>query len=394
MAETKNKRRSKGEGSLEFNEQKNRWVARITAHRADGSSFRKTFEGKTQKEVRSKRDEWLKQHGNLPAGKNETAYLSDYVMNWLQTTKRGSIKAGTYERYLRAFSTHIFPYIGNIRLINLDTLTIQREIINRMRDEKDKDGSPAQSYSNIKKVYSPLNSCLKYAVKVGDIPSNPCDNLTLPKERQSNAKKIHPLSDDETKRFILACTEDVSKHWWSFLIMLYTGLREGEVCALRPADVHLDSLDGKYSYIDVHATIVPNIDPETGKRLSGYIYQGSTKTSKDRRAYFGEAAKALFVERLKSCPVDCYLSSQSTAPVNLVYLGRAFKSVLKHADIHNGCTLHDLRHTCATRLIRQGTDVKSVSLQLGHSNIQTTLNIYVHPSEDDRAKAMCSLNWD
>lgn len=50
MAKSENKRRTKGEGSLEFNEKKKKWVARITAHRADGSSFRKTFEGKTQKE--------------------------------------------------------------------------------------------------------------------------------------------------------------------------------------------------------------------------------------------------------------------------------------------------------------------------------------------------------
>ena len=57
MAKSENKRRTKGEGSLEFNEKKKKWVARITAHRADGSSFRKTFEGKTQKEAKSKRDE-------------------------------------------------------------------------------------------------------------------------------------------------------------------------------------------------------------------------------------------------------------------------------------------------------------------------------------------------
>ena len=389
MADTaKKKRNAKGDGSLKFDEKKQKWVARITAHKADGTAYRKTFEGKTQGEARKKRDEWKNLHYDIPEGKHEKAYLSDYIMDWLQTVKKGSIKPTSYERYLRAINKHILPYIGHIRLINLDTLTIQREIINCMRDEKDKDGKPSQSYSNIKKVYNPLNSCLKYAIKVGDIASNPCDNITLPKERKATAKKIHPLSDEEARRFLSVCTEDVSKHWWSYCIMLYTGLREGEIGALRPADIHLDS-----NYIDVHATIVANIDPETGKRASGFVYQNSTKTSKDRRAYFGEAAKVLLTERLKSCPEDCYLANQSRTPVNLVYLGRAFKKVLTYADIENDCTLHDLRHTCATRLIRQGTDVKSVSLQLGHANIQTTLNIYVHPSEEDRARAMLNLHW-
>lgn len=100
------------------------------------------------------------------------------------------------------------------------------------------------------------------------------------------------------------------------------------------------------------------------------------------------------IERLKSCPNGCYLANGSQTPVNLVYLGRQFKKVCERANITTNHTLHDLRHTCATKLVQSGTDAKTVSAQLGHSNIKTTLDYYVHPSENDKANAMRSLNWD
>ena len=84
MAKSENKRRTKGEGSLEFNEKKKKWVARITAHRADGSSFRKTFEGKTQKEAKSKRDEWLRHHKEESERIRSNEAFGKYVNEWME----------------------------------------------------------------------------------------------------------------------------------------------------------------------------------------------------------------------------------------------------------------------------------------------------------------------
>lgn len=83
MAKSENKRRTKGEGSLEFNEKKKKWVARITAHRADGSSFRKTFEGKTQKEAKSKWDEWLRHHKEESERIRSNEAFGKYVNEWI-----------------------------------------------------------------------------------------------------------------------------------------------------------------------------------------------------------------------------------------------------------------------------------------------------------------------
>lgn len=389
MSDSKKTRRPKGDGSIKFDPEKKKWVARITAHRADGTPYRKTFEGKTQRETAQKRDEWKALHDKVPAGKREMVYLSDYIMTWMQNVKKGSIKLTTYERYLRDVKTHIIPSVGNLRLINLSTSTIQTELCNKMRDAKDSNGNELYSFSAIRNAFNTLHSCLQYAVDVGDISLNPCDKVQLPTERKANTKQISPLSDDEAKQFLLACEMGVSQYEWVYKLILYTGLREGEACALRPDDVNLEN-----GYLSIHATIIPNIDSETGTRAKGFVYQNSTKTKKDRRAYFGDDARTLLIERLKSCPNGCYLANESQTPVNLVYLGRQFKKVCERANITTNHTLHDLRHTCATKLVQSGTDAKTVSAQLGHSNIKTTLDYYVHPSENDKANAMRSLHWD
>lgn len=98
MAKSENKRRTKGEGSLEFNEKKKKWVARITAHRADGSSFRKTFEGKTQREAKSKRDEWLRHHKEESERIRSNEAFGKYVNEWMENVGRNGIKAQTYKR--------------------------------------------------------------------------------------------------------------------------------------------------------------------------------------------------------------------------------------------------------------------------------------------------------
>ena len=79
--------------------------------------------------------------------------------------------------------------------------------------------------------------------------------------------------------------------------------------------------------------------------------------------------------------------------VNLAYLGREYKAVCKRAQISDVRGLHDLRHTYATKLIRQGVDIKTVSEQLGHSTVSFTLRTYVHTVDSEKAKKMDALSW-
>ena len=110
--------------------------------------------------------------------------------------------------------------------------------------------------------------------------------------------------------------------------------------------------------------------------------------------YLGSRAKELLEERLETCPAGCYLANQKPFPTNLIYLGREYKKMCKRAKIDNVVGPHDLRHTFATKLIRAGVDIKTVSEQLGHSTISFTLKTYVHTVESEKVEKMQALNWD
>ena len=342
---------------------------------------RKQFEGKNQEEAYRKYKKWLKEHPTEQEGKRELAWFSDYVNDWMENVGKVGLKTQSYERNKRTIRTYVIPYLGKYRLINLDTKTIQNELVNRMTNEPNATTGKPNSFSTIKKPYDIVNACLKYAVKMGDITSNPCENVVLPKERKTDAKQIRPLTDDEAKRFLSACEVGMSQYEWVYKLILYTGLRMGEACALRPADIHLSE-----KYIDVHGTII--------EQNEKYIYQGKTKTNKNRRVYINDDTKKMLEERLLYCPKNYYLANLSKDVVNLAYFGREYKAVCKRAGVENVRGLHDLRHTYATKLIRQGIDIKTVSEQLGNSTVSFTLKTYVHTVDSEKAEKMNALNWD
>ena len=387
MAEIKTKRRPKGEGTLAFDEKKSKWVARITVKKADGTTCRRTFEGRTRAEVQKKRNVWMLAHdmGERVEGKQERTMLTNYITHWMQDVKRGSIKAGSYERNLRDVNRHIIPNIGSYKLAELTPEIIQQKIVNRMAAQD-------YTYSTIIKPYNVLNNCLKYAVAVGDLLSNPCAQVVLPKGKKVDAKEIRPLTDEEVVAFLGECDTIDPRHktdyGWLFKLILYTGLREGEACALYPEDIH-----SREKYIHVHATIINDTDPATGKRKGGFTYQNRTKTNRNRNIYFNERVRILLKERMNSCPAGCYLANRSTKPPNLAYIGRQYKTVCRRAGIKDVRGLHDLRHTYATKLIRACVDVKTVSEQLGHSTVAFTLKTYVHPLDSEKSEKMEALNW-
>lgn len=374
----KKQRRAKGSGS--FVAGKGAKEGKIMYRVQLPNGKRKQFEGKTETEAYRKYKEWLREHPAEKEGKRETTWFADYVNEWMENVGKLGLKTQSYERNKRTIRTYVVPYLGKYRLINLDTKTIQNELVNRMTNEPNATTGKPNSFSTIKKPYDIVNACLKYAVKVGDITSNPCENVVLPKERKTDAKQIRPLTDDEAKRFLSACEVGMSQYEWVYKLILYTGLRMGEACALRPAEIHLSE-----KYIDVHGTII--------EQNEKYVYQGKTKTNKNRRVYFNDATKSLLEERLIYCPKNCYLANLNRETVNLAYLGREYKAVCKRAQISDVRGLHDLRHTYATKLIRQGVDIKTVSEQLGHSTVSFTLKTYVHTVDAEKAKKMDALNW-
>ena len=195
-------------------------------------------------------------------------------------------------------------------------------------------------------------------------------------------------NDNEAERFVRACRDSTCSTSWAIEAALYTGVREGELCALRPADIDLIR-----KKIYIHATIIKHKKDEKNSGCE-FQYQPETKNGKSRVVPLNRRATELFSARIKQCSSDqVYLMTLSSKVFNMPTLHKQYKKICAGAGLESIKGLHDLRHTFASKLIRQGTDIKIVSELLGHSSVAFTYNTYVHLLDDQKENAVLQVEW-
>lgn len=366
------KRRDKGEGGI--------------TKRSDGRytvSYKKhNTTVKTEKQAKEKIKEWQAREarGEPLTVKRRTVktYLLDYIVNY----KQHSLKPKSYERIMQTFNNQVVPHIGDIQMGALSTENIQ-QMVNNIYSEL--------SYSTAKKAYDLVNACMEHAVNVGQIVKNPCDMVILPR---ATAENINVNNSCYTAEQIKAITTEARathnngtpkyRYGYVILLLLATGMREGEALYLKWKDIDYDN-----NTIYVHGDIVDV--------KGGIIEQETPKTSKGIR-YIGindNAREAL--EKLKEIIQDNtrVIATENHNAVNPSSIRRTMKCILRKCNIQsndiNGC-VHALRHTFATTLIRQGVDIKTVSEILGHSSVEVTMRIYYHVSQEQKQKAINVIN--
>ena len=228
-------------------------------------------------------------------------------------------------------------------------------------------------YSNslIKKVYATTNAALKKAVNLNLISKNPLDDVVRPNSKKAT-RKIRALTIDEEKALITALNSERKEPYRTMLLLsLFTGMRMGEICALRPSDLLMGN-----TIINVSRTMTRDGDYKTviGKTTKTYAGLRNIKISASIQKLLSDFIENHFVENeygllfvAKNGSMIC------TSQVNLYY-----KRLIERHNIApiSECNQHQLRHTYATRCIESGMPAKVLQHQLGHTDITTTLNIY------------------
>jgi len=272
---------------------------------------------------------------------------------------------------------HIVPALGHLKLKDLNPVHVR----GFYREKLDSGLSSA----TVRKMHSIMRKALKQAVLDGLIPRNVCEAVKPPKIKH---KEINPLDREQAKALLEAASGDRLEAL--YVLAVHTGMREGELLGLKWEDVDLERGTLRLR----HALV----------REGGKIALGDLKTSKSRRSVrlTRAAADALRnhlerqleeIERVGSLyqPGGLVFATESGTLINPSNLrNRSFKPLLKQACLPNIC-FHDLRHTCATLLLSQGTHPKLVQELLGHATIAMTLDTYSHflPSMGDQtARAM------
>ena len=278
--------------------------------------------------------------------------------NWWQTFYRVCSPSWSHDcsaEYELIFRNHCIP-LHELELRDILPIHI-RECVNS-----------AKSQNRKRKVHFLIHRVLDEALINDLIDSNPVDKLKPPKKIK---KEVQCFSADEVKQILEDSETDPTALMIS--ILLFTGLRRGELLALTWDNVHFDD-----KYILVCQTLV--------RGDSGFYINPTTKSRKDRIVPLNSYSLELFrLQKSISCS-DFVFDSMSFKT-----FAKRYKNYLAKKNIRY-LTPHKLRHTFATFLLRSGTDTETARAILGHSDISTT-QIYVHTDEDTIRKALDSLKF-
>lgn len=236
-------RKDNGEGTIFFSEVENKWIAKIQyGVDYNGKPLTKKFASKDKKGkqiVTKKLNEFKKQMLLGEVGTSKVT-LNDYIENWLDTYQKPKVKETTFYRDCTVFSSHIKYTIGYKKITDIKTIDIQRLINN----EKD-------IYANktIEKTYSLLNRVFSRAVILGDVGKNPCMGIVLPTIHSNSIKpkNITEYTIEETDKMRNGIYDSFYTHSKlyraspSYLILLNTGIRLGELLALTWDKVDFDN---------------------------------------------------------------------------------------------------------------------------------------------------------
>jgi integrase len=341
------------------------------------SRVRETFHG-TKTEARRRRDELRVQVATGTAALDGRQRVDDYLAWWVgHRESLGKIRprvAVVYRGYIRR---EVTPRIGSMQMRAVRPVHVQL-----VYDEALGSGLAPRSVVQIGRI---LHAAFRTAVRMRAISVNPCEGATLPKVERP---KLTIPGVPEVARILAAVTPEYQA---ALMIAAWTGLRRGEVCALRWPDAELD---GDRPRIRVAGTL---------QRVNGELVVLPPKTERSRRVVPLPADLVMMLRRHRTEQTERRLlagpawqgggyvfDSGTGRPVDPDALGKAFRAARTKAG-QDGVRLHDLRHAAATAFIDQGANVRVVSDLLGHSSVGFTWETYVHPDEDAAAAAVTKL---
>jgi integrase len=293
--------------------------------------------------------------------------VEEYLARWLSNSVRDTVPRRTYERYESIVWVHLTPAIGKVKL---KTLTLDHV---RGLYRKKLDGGLAPR--SVLHIHRSLSRALKQATDDGLIPRNAAALVKPPRPRR---EEIRPLNRDQVQGLLEAAREDRLEAL--NVATVTAGLRRGELQGLQWEDLDLEA-----GALQVRRTL--------SEPRGGYIFE-APKSGKGRNIRLTQRARTALREhrkrqleekkRLGTLWQENGLVFPSSVDTPLLggNLNRAFKALLKRASLPQSFRFHDLRHTCATLLLKQGVNPKFVQELLEHADISLTLNVYSHVLPD------------
>ena len=362
------------------------WEGRLTVGRdSQGRPIRRSFTGKTQKEVREKMQA-------AAVELTEGTYISPTKMTvgeWLDIWLKeytNSIKPRTLDQYRQNIQIHIKPALGEKKLSAISAIDVQRfynDLIRNgytvTRKANNKTVTERREYSpkTVKNIHGTFHKALEKAVSLGYIKYNPADKPDLPKTEKA---EISPLDENDMNRFLSA----IKGHPYEklYFVTLFIGLRRSEVLGL------------SWDCVDFNrGTVLIKQQLQKNSTSGGRCYIATTKNSRWRTIAPAEYVMTILKQRQREQMKDRIKAGAAwDNPFNLVFTNSLggylsgqtvyenYKKIVAAIGLPNA-RLHDLRHSYAVASIRSGDDIKTVQENLGHHTAAFTLDVYGHVTE-------------
>ena len=305
---------------------------------------------------------------------------SSLLIKWLNS-KRIGVKESTYSRYSNLIHTHIIPELGSLRVDELNEAMIEDCLANLLTSGRT-DGKGGLSPKTVCDILSVIKSSIGYGNS-----QNLNISCSLPKGIIRNtAPEVHVLSIDEQRRLTSFLMENIDPIKYGVLLSLYTGIRLGEVCALKWKSINLGE-----GILSVRETMqrIKDTSLETAQKTKVIISEPKSKCS------VRDIPLPVFLielsQQIRKAPDSFILSGDNERIVEPRALQYRYRRILMETNIAY-TNFHVLRHTFATRCVEAGCEIKTLSEILGHSNVNITLNRYVHSSVELKRKNMERLS--
>ncbi len=286
-----------------------------------------------------------------------------------RSDKKKYVKKSTLAAYTLLLANHLLPEFGN------KTEFTEEEVQNYVLRKLDE----GMSHKSIKDILIVLKMVQKFGAKHGYLKYADID-IKFPTERAK--REIEVLSRENQRKIMEFVKKNFTFQNLGIYICLCSGLRIGEICALTWDDIDMDSSTIRITKTIQRIYLIEGDNPHTE------IIIDAPKSKNSIREIPMNRELIRLIRPFKKCAKGSfYVLSNNDRPIEPRTYRNHYNRTMESLGLPH-LKFHGLRHSFATRCIESGCDYKTVSVILGHSNISTTLNLYVHPNMDQKRRCI------
>lgn len=343
----------------------------------NGKAIYKSVYGKNYYEVKKKLNACEETKEVIKISSKQSPLFKDAVSLW-QKTNASRYKGATALKYENLINNHILPVLGGYKLSEFNKVLLTGFMDTKLNCGRiDRSGGLSASY--VRSIMLVVLEIIDFAAEE-NMCSVPKSKIHKPSVEKNELEILDSITQTHLEKQLIMSPDETGV---GILLSLNTGLRIGEVCALKWTDINFEN-----AILHIRSTVA-RVKDESGNGMTKLIIDKPKTKSSVRDIPIPKRLMDILVLLYEKRRSEYVISDRAGFVSPRTYEYRFHKVFEKHHI--KSVNYHALRHTFATRCIEHGVDVKTLSEILGHSNVSITLNTYVHSSMERKREQLEKL---